>query len=416
MDNSPLLPEPPLELTLRALSMRALPRLRFVLILFAVVTAGCGPRSQVAQVESTLHLPCRAAPGAACCAADSEVPTRHCGGGAGCNVATGRCEACGGPGQPCCDGALTGFSGKCYSSVLDPRACESCFEGSTCDARMAAGGEWVGSRVCLACGTTLGKACCAPDVRYALYRCTRDTTTRHRLDCADAFVGGVCVECGALEQVPCGQETRKCDAGLTPVGGRCVPCGALGQPSCEGDCQNGLVDRNGICAPPCGRMGQGCCGAGGCRDNFTVCSAGLCVHAGSEGEPCLIGAHCNAAKDGFPLTCHDGGCQRLLHTKGICDSCQFDDQCTDPWDGFSPVCWRNQCILREDHSDFVHPPDLCHPKPDPCAGKVCPPGDRCFEGSCRSCGYPDGECCNGPIFGGCYGGGLLQCGWDNRCH
>lgn len=379
------------------------------------VSAQPAQPSETILLEHIRALLCRGDPGSRCCAADSEVPTLHCATGAGCNVTTGRCEACGEPGQPCCDGPLTGFSGKCYSNSLNPKSCESCNEGATCDARLS-GGKWVGSRVCLPCGTTLGKACCAPDVRYALYRCSRDSATGRRMDCADAWGGGTCEVCGMMDQRPCSQNSPQCDVGLAPKGDRCVPCGALGQPSCDGSCNPGLdADRMGMCVPSCGKVGQPCCEFG-CKVGYLACSAGICRHAGLQGEPCLAGATCGPAADGFPLTCRDNTCQRVLNTKGFCEACRFDDQCIAAWEGFEPLCINGQCVTRERHTNFIYPTDLCHPKPNPCAGKICQSGDQCFEGRCRSCGYPNGECCNGPIFGGCYGGGLLQCGWDNKCH
>lgn len=383
----------------------------FVAALAIVVALVTGVVTATLLLKNFPTLPCRGDPGSRCCAADSEVPSLHCGAGAGCNVATGLCEVCGGPGQPCCDGPLTGFSGKCYSSVLNPKACESCDEGATCDARLS-GGKWVGSRICSACGTNLGKACCAPDVRYAVYRCSRDTATGRRMDCTDPYAGGTCELCGALDQLPCG---NNCDEGLAPKGDRCVPCGALGQPSCDGDCKPGLAeDRMGNCVPRCGHEGEACCDFG-CRAGFLRCTAGVCRHAGLQDEPCLAGDNCGAATDSFPLTCRDNKCQRLLHTKGVCEECRFDDQCNAPWEGYKPLCVYGHCVMTERHSTFIYPTDFCRPRPNPCDGKICPVGDKCFEGICRSCGYPNGECCNGPLLGGCYGGGLLQCGYDNKC-
>src|SRR5271167_4938359 len=59
--------------------------------------------------------------GARCCGPDATVKTAHCQGSVGGNVATGLCEACGGPGQVCCDGDYTGFSNKNYEGILlDP--------------------------------------------------------------------------------------------------------------------------------------------------------------------------------------------------------------------------------------------------------------------------------------------------------
>src|SRR6185295_10074358 len=174
--------------------------------------------------------------GQRCCPPDFQVNTPHCHKSLGCNITTGLCEQCGGPGQVCCDGDYTGFSRKNYSGVLlDPtERIQSCNEGARCDAQLAPdGASWLGTRRCSACGNKRDAPCCAPDTSFGLGRCFTDQTTGRRLTCGDPFAdASTCVVCGGLNEPSCG--TRPiCDTGLVELNGKCVPCGHAGQPSCD---------------------------------------------------------------------------------------------------------------------------------------------------------------------------------------
>jgi hypothetical protein len=185
-------------------------------------------------------------PGSRCCRPDASVKTRHCHKGLGCNTSTDQCEACGGPGQVCCDGDFTGFSRKSYIGfLLDPaERIASCNPGARCDAIPAADGvSWIGTRRCQSCGNNLAGPCCAPDNQYALGRCLRDAKTGNRLVCARhrgrrndplAGAGANCVECGKANQPRClTAGERACDDGLVERHGMCVPCGGAGMPTCD---------------------------------------------------------------------------------------------------------------------------------------------------------------------------------------
>ncbi|MFZ5617187.1 MAG: hypothetical protein ACOZAA_07700 [Pseudomonadota bacterium] len=226
--------------------------------------------------------------GAACCEPDSEVKTNHCHKGLGCDISTNTCSACGGDGQPCCDGDFTGFSGRGYTGVLrDPKErIESCNKGFSCDARLATDGvSWIGSRVCRACGTKEGGACCPPDVRYGVGRCTADPTLiGSRLTCDDPYKGdrGTCVACGSEGQPACA-EGQRCFGTSVEIDGVCRPCGRVGQPTCE----NGS---------PCEAMSAP-----------KPITGEICVPAGRQGQICLPGKFCD-----FDLVCN---------ASNICESC-----------------------------------------------------------------------------------------------
>lgn len=294
-----------------------------------------------------------------CCEPDDEVPTVHCQGLLGCNLETGRCEPCGEPSQVCCDGPYTSFSLRSYTGpLLDPgQRVTSCDPGASCDARLAPDGQgWVGSRRCVGCGRWAGAACCPPDLRYALGRCSEAFLDGRRLVCDDPWAGaaGKCVRCGQQVGDPaCMTEGEPaCDRGLVEHHGLCVFCGNPGQPPCDDGCDeySAVLGRDGFCVA-----------AGG---PWQPCRRGL-------RSPCSYrGTFCNAAK--------------------ICEACGNLGQRCCP-DG-SP-CWNS----------------FCQPAPggDRCTGcgfigsRVCASGDPCptggtvIAGWCRPCGKPGQACCRG---------------------
>jgi hypothetical protein len=404
--------------------------------------------------------------GGRCWPADARVPTAHCDDGFGCNVVTGRCEKCGEPGQPCCDGPHSAFSGRCYYGGIDGgTSCESCREGASCDARLV-DGQWVGSRRCRGCGTTEGGPCCPPDVRYSVGRCAVDARSGKRLACDDpsAGAGGTCVACGDVDRPACASGAPCNAANLVEVNGVCRPCGELGQPACDGGVCRGLAatDDRGICVPAggegqicfhwagpgftglclagltcdrtrhcvrCGGVEQPCCadvvrdpngsprgrrGAQSACGGGLACSAGRCTPCGAEGQICCDGNSCSGLAD-----CVAGVCR--LHTRGPCARCVDASQCAPSGiEDQEAVCVNGYCRRHVHSLDTLGHlgviPQYCgdEPRPkNPCEGVRCGPGETCFLGQCRTCGYPGGECCSGPIFGGCYGD--LSCNVVNRC-
>ncbi len=366
-----------------------------------VVPSGFNWLSRISvSVDANLLLPqhCEEI-GKPCCRSDSGVKGPHCHNGLGCNVNSGLCEACGKPGQVCCDGHYTDFSGKSYTGVLwnTNERISSCDDGTRCDATLAPDGvSWLGTRRCQACGIKLGGPCCAPDNRYALGRCFRDATTNEPLACNDPWAG---------------------------AGGTCIACGKqAGQPAChipgEDPCvdtshgdQNlaSLTEENYICVS-CGWPGMPTCDRGDpCRGNNSVPnkSWSQCVLAGGPNQPCMKNGKC--------------GYQGLF-----CNSNKICEQCGEP---------GTLCCPPGSYPDnrTCNDPGECRllPKMPPALGvefrcfacgyanmPVCQTGDLCrdssepISGMCRPCGKEGQPCCRTYLSIRCYDG--MRCE-DNVC-
>lgn len=352
---APLIQEgPPLGLAARLLLVGAM------LTLAPVETVDAAPGLAVPgrwMITPVPRLSCDTA-GNRCCRPDAEVPTLHCLRDLGCNVGTGRCEPCGAPDQVCCDGTYTGFSGRSYTGPwLDPgERVTSCNAGAACDSRLAPDGAgWVGSRRCVGCGTREGAACCPPDVRYALGRCSRDVANGIRLVCDDPWAGaaGHCVRCGWRVGDPaCATEGEpRCNPGMVESGDRCVFCGSPGSPPCDDGCHAGsaVLGRDGLCVAA-GGLGQPCLSSSPpCLSLDTSCNAArICAGCGKPGQPCC--------PDGSP--CFNSFCQRAAEGNR-CTGCGYDG---------SPAC----------------------PGRTPC-----PHGGTVVSGWCRPCGKAGQACCRG---------------------
>jgi hypothetical protein len=268
-------------------------------------------------------FPCGAL-GQPCCRAPFQNvpafgPLVSCQQGLGCDITTNKCVSpCGGPGQVCCDGPETRalkwtVDGMIYSpNNWNMR--EMCDAG-VCDKQ---------THRCMTCGTRDGGPCCSSDAAQATARCFRDAKTGNRLVCNDTWAG---------------------------AGGNCVECGKGNQPRCltagERGCDDGLVERHGMCVP-CGQAGMTICDRGKpCRDGRSVPDRSFseCLPAGGPNQPCRL----------------DGGCDSGLfcNSSGICQSCGHPGE----------IC----C-----------PPDVC------CESTGCPAGTFCCGG--QSC-CPDGMYC-----------------------
>jgi hypothetical protein len=297
--------------------------------------------------------------GKPCCGPDAEVKTPHCHKGLGCNVATGQCDACGGPGQVCCDGHFTGFSQKGYTGVLlDPvERIATCDAGASCDASLAADGvTWTGTRRCQPCGTKAGYSCCKADISYGLGHCFRDEATGDRLVCSNPWQGvkGICTVCGGGNQRAC----------MTPGE---YPCG------------DRLVEQDGFCRH-CGTAGHPACdGVEPCPDPDSVPNKNFtwCLHAGGPNQPCR----------------RDGSCTYkglICNQKSICEQCGSPGQiCCPPSTGLGP-CYANTAAECRDGRCFA-----CGFENMP----VCPTGALCrddsepYFGWCRHCGNEGEVCC-----------------------
>jgi hypothetical protein len=293
--------------------------------------------------------------GQGCCAPDGEVNTKHCHNGLGCNITTGKCEPCGAPGEPCCDGDLTGFTLKGYSGfVLDPKErVESCDPGATCDAKLGPDKEsWIGSRVCQACGMRNGGTCCAPDVRYGLGQCFTDVPAKKRLVCADPWAGerGICVQCGHAVGQPACLSGYPCDDNLVEQNGVCVICGTPGAPTCD--------------------RGEPCP-----HQSVPNKSYSMCVAAGGPNQPCLPNRDCDL----------DG---TFCNEVKICQPCGNGGEPCCPPEGGAPCrigeCTDGRCFI----CGYQNMP-VC-PGPSPCQGGLEP-----VDGYCRPCGKAWQPCCYG---------------------
>ena len=118
-------------------------------------------------------------------------PIEHCGVGLGCNWGTDTCQACGGDGQPCCDGSNTPFAGICYVNPRNNVGCPVCNTGS-CDSA---------THTCRSCGMTAGSACCAADPSDAFAFCSGPGLVCNWSD--PAMDAGTCAQCGGIDKPAC---------------------------------------------------------------------------------------------------------------------------------------------------------------------------------------------------------------------
>jgi hypothetical protein len=331
-------------------------------------------------------IPCDK-PGNPCCLRDAEVKTPHCHKSLGCNVATRRCEPCGGQGQVCCDGDFTGFSLRGYSGfLLDPQErTTTCNPGLRCDAKLAADGKtWLGTRRCQPCGTTLGGPCCAPDASYGLGRCFADAATGEPLVCSDPWKGaaGICIPCGkAAGQPACIASGQACASGLVADSHDiCRPCGSPGEPMCEDGvpCRSGAVPHRfrDECVPA-GGPNQPCDPTvpGGCVYKGTFCNAGkICEPCGMPGQRC----------------CPPEASMRDYHTA---TGCWKPGECRDTPTG-------RRCA----GCGFEHGPVCQHESP-------CQGGEP-VNGWCRPCGKEGQVCCRWSASIRCDQGLICR---DNAC-
>jgi hypothetical protein len=181
------------------------------------------------------------------------------------------CIACGGGGEPCCDG---GFCGA--GSVCDGTTCQPCggVDQACCDAGACDPGGICNGTTCDACGMD-GQPCCDGG------GCTGGATCQ-----SDGLCHGGSMGCGN-EGDPCcvggtcNDASLFCSGGFPLGGGSCVHCGATGEHCCGsatgtlGHCDTGNVCTSSNFCQACGGAGERCCPGGSCRDGRT-CHSGFC--------------------------------------------------------------------------------------------------------------------------------------------
>lgn len=308
------------------------------------------------------YFPCGAL-GKACCRAPTASqnvpafgPLVSCQQGLGCDITTNKCvSTCGSPGQVCCDGPETRApkwtaDGKIYSpNNWNMR--EMCDVG-VCDKQ---------THRCIACGTRESGPCCSSDAAQATARCFRDAKTGNRLVCHDRWAGD--------------------------TGGICLECGKSGQPKCltagEAPCDDGFVERDGICLP-CGWVTGPTCDRGEpCRDGRSVPNKSFseCIPAGGPNQPCRPDGGCDY--QGF--FCNNSRiCQPCGQPGQICcppgrlkDVFQRNIACQEPGE-----CRENRCVAcGYDNMPVCLSGSPCHSLSEP------------VDGWCRPCGNEGQGCC-----------------------
>lgn len=339
-------------------------------------------------------LPSCAEVGETCCPADSEVLTTHCErADLGCNINTGKCETCGGAGQPCCDSHTSPFnsSGVVYfPNPLDPVP-NLCSAGGTCDARRSTttgllDADTQGSRMCGSCGTYDGAACCPDDAEFSAGRCSGDVLDNNRrLSCVKTPESalGTCKRCGGLNEPACETNTSEgelCETGSVPstvVNGTCVACGFDGLVACDTgepcrDQPNGLGSNEGVdgMCHACGWVDMPLCQNGDlCRQLHSAPRSGTCVQAGGMGEPCGRDGWCGY--EGYACDYESGTCEQYCGKSG--------QECC-PLGSRTFQCDYGSC----DNGSCGGPPPPPPPPPPTCggAGMQC-----CSRAVCNDVGY-----------------------------
>jgi YD repeat-containing protein len=233
-------------------------------------------------------------------------PQQPCSGGV---CSAGKCTACGAPGQPECGGSSPCDTGAtpCPDATCAPGTCVGCGGASQfcCATGAACGTGFVCSTgKCHACGAPGQPICPGNGCQQWATPCPNATCTPGT--CVGCGNPGayVCASPPACQPgaMPC--NNASCQSGT------CIGCGAPGQSVCSSGtpCQPGAMPCNSASCTPgtcigCGSGGQSCCStAPACQSNF-VCSGGQCV-CGNAGQPCCSGSLCNS-----PWSCQNGSCR-----------------------------------------------------------------------------------------------------------
>lgn len=259
----------------------------------------------------------------------------------------GACIACGGDGQPCCNG--------------------SCGTGSTCD---------VASSTCFTC--TPG-AVCEPGnaCRIGVESCGGGM--RSCVDVNDQARG---LGCG---------EGKACDGS-----GACESCGGDGQPCCGDLCSTGFAcDASTFTCFDCAK-GEACTSDAGCRTGTLSCAQGeaLCIEDADVQRSTSCGEGADKACDGAGLCAACGGegevccgtrCDSGVFcdaTRSTCTTCAAGEACTSP----------NGC--KAGTRTCAGGATTCEASEDVARAKSCGDSVACDgSGECVDCGGPKEPCC-----------------------
>ena len=219
--------------------------------------------------------------GQACCKdldrAGAVVGLPNCDTGFGCDVQANRCvAACGGRGQPCCDGPDTmaprGGASPMVQLVSKRPMCST----GSCSKE---------THRCSTCGQLSGQACCQADAQRAVPTCPVEGLYCRTTDADESK--GVCDQCGHAGEVPCPGE--RCGSQLLAIDGVCVACGRIGLRVCSGQvCAVGAPDpfEQGpvqTCVA-CGALGQPACDFKTCREGQAYPGMALCASSARCGN------------------------------------------------------------------------------------------------------------------------------------
>jgi hypothetical protein len=352
----------------------------------------------------------------------------RCGPGQSCAlVPASGCQADGGEGRRCRDGAEARALGLCDAGLM--------CEGLVCVPRMRSGTGCVVGRRCgdgLRCVSTgVGTRCAPEGSEGALCSSGPWLTCAEGLNCT----GGRCQvahlqrgeSCSALAacvpELVCGRQDGRCaprgtlanhcrfdepwcDPGLTCVGSTqptCLRVVSLGGGCLDALCASGSsCTRDGRCVAS-GSLGARCDGTLAC-DASLRCVQGFCGTPIVEGEACSTQADC---VDG--LTCDGGRCVALaaIPVGGMGDRCRS----SQPWCDPGLTCDRTTCIAALPLGASCSPSTLCADglscvlgalgacRPHGVIGArcratapYCDEGAVCFYGQCVATAAPGGEC------------------------
>jgi len=213
--------------------------------------------------------------------------------------------------------------------------------------------------------------------------------------CTDLLSNDNCGGCGIVCSGgrTCQDLVCTCPAGTTDCGGACVNtqsddnnCGA-----CGNVCSGGKSCENGVCTCPNG--GTDC---GGTCTNvlFDDANCGACGNACAASEKCFLGScgcsdpsqlYCNGqCIDGFSDPNNCGRCGNVCPAGQDCIGGECQPPCDDPCHELV----NNVCVLKDPSKDSVCNGACVDLNSDQnncgACGNVCPAGQECVDGACKS--------------------------------
>jgi hypothetical protein len=269
--------------------------------------------------------------------------------------------ACGGIGQPCCNGS------DCTSDGNPCNGDEVCVE-KTCQHQNPV--------ICTAMDACHGVGVCQP----ADGTCTNPPRTGSCDDqdpctqndsCQSGLCKGTPLSCGTGQRCSngaCVCDPATCSSGKTCVNTTCVACGALNQPCCNGGCNGGLSCSSGTCKTTCdSRMGQAC-DTNTCSPGKYDCS-GRCANKTAK--------NCGTTQACDPT---NGLCMPCGERYGLCCTAAGVQACHGPEDFcFTDSSKRKVCWITGHISQFCIPGGICKQSLTECIADtcVCMQGEMC---------------------------------------